>query len=155
MTRLLAGALLLAGWSTLSGVALAAPSKHAALIGSWNMDAAKSQVADGRDVSLTIDLAGDIMKFAMTAKKGGASTTSQFACDTGSGAECPFEEAGHKSKISVYFNGDVLNIWKSDGPAGDVSAQWKVEISPDGKVLTATVSHLEPAAKDEVLVFGK
>jgi hypothetical protein len=150
------GARLLTGWALLSGLSLAAAAaNHGPFSGTWAMDTSKSQVVDGRNVTLTINFTGDVLKLTVATKKADSTATYQFSCDTASGADCVFDESGHKSKVTVYFNGAVLNVFKTDGAQGEVVTQWKLDVSPDGKSLTDTVSYIEPAAKDEVLVFGK
>jgi hypothetical protein len=122
--------------------------------GTWEMDAAKSQVADGRTVTLVIETLAATYKIDRTVReKGGQETSTQFAC--GFGKECEFSEGSHKSKIMAWYDGPSLTVCKTGGPAADVSNEWKLELSPDKKTLTVTVSHLDPNGKDETLVFDK
>lgn len=123
--------------------------------GTWEMDPTKSKVADGRTVTLVIESVANKIKLSSSSKdNGGKETTAEFTCAP-DGKECEFVEAGHKSKMSMWFMGDSLNVAKTDGPPGDVVNEWKLQMSPDGKVLTLTVTHIEPAGADETLVFGK
>ena len=135
-----------------AGVALA---QTAPVTGTWQMDAAKSHVADGRNVTLTVEMATTkVTVSSITQNKAGSELNVAFTC-TVDGKECEFAEGSHKSKVSMWFLGDALNICKTGGPAGDVVNQWKLQPSADGTVLTLTVNHLEPTAADETLVFHK
>jgi hypothetical protein len=119
------------------------------------MDPAKSTVSDGRSVSLVVESAANKIKLGATIHdKAGHDTTANFSCAP-DGKECEFKEGDHKSKMSMWFSGDSLNVAKTDGPTGDVVNEWKLEMSSGGKVLTLTVTHIEPTAADETLVFSK
>ncbi len=122
--------------------------------GTWQMDTAKSKVSDGRTVTLTIaSVDGGIKMTMKTQKKDGQETTSEFTSKL-NGKAAEFAEGDHKSQITVWYNGPTLNASKESGPAGDVTSAWKFELSPD-KTMTMTISHYEPAADDETLVFTK
>ena len=137
----------------LAAAALLAQSPD--MTGTWEMDTAKSQVTDGRTVTLLIANVEKKIKINSTIHdKAGQATTGELTCAP-DGKECEFNEAGHKSKVSMWFSGPALNVAKTDGPAGDVVNEWKLEMSPEGKVLTLTVSHIDPNAPEETLVFNK
>lgn len=155
MNRLRQAAVLLWGAALFAGVVSGAAPDRAQFAGTWTLDAGKSQLADSRGIILTLDLKGNVLNFAAAVKRGSEATASKFSCDTSSGIDCIFDEAGHNSKISVYFNGPALNFCKTDGPVGDVVTEWKLELSPGGDTLKATVSHVDPAGQDEVLVFTR
>ena len=124
------------------------------LSGSWQMDTAKSQVSDGRDVTLVIETVSGKIKISSSSKdKAGKETTGELLCAP-DGKECEFDEGGHKSKVSMWFAGPSLNMAKTDGPVGDVVNEWKLDMSADGKVLTLTVNHIDPTGADETLVFN-
>ncbi len=125
------------------------------LAGNWQMDVSKSQVADGRSVSMAIATVANKIKLGATVRdKDGKETSVEFTC-AADGKECELNEGGHKSKMSMWFSGDSLNVAKTDGPPGDVVNEWKLQMSAQGKVLTLTVSHVDPTAPDETLVFSK
>lgn len=131
------------------------PAQTPKVAGTWQMDASKSQVLDGRSMSLVIESVANKIKVDATIHdKAGKESTADFTCAP-DGKECEFNEAGHKSKMSMWFNGDSLNVSKTDGPPGDVVDGWKMETSEEGKVLTLVVSHIDPTAQDETLVFTK
>ena len=125
------------------------------LTGTWEMDTTKSQVADGRSMSMVIAAVANKIKIDATVRdKSGKEATAAFICAP-DGKECDFDEGGHKSKMSMWFSGAALNVAKTDGPPGDKINEWKLETSGEGKVLTLTVTHIEPASADETLVFSK
>ena len=122
--------------------------------GTWELDPAKSQVTDGRTVTLLIETLPASFKITSTVRdKNGQETSTEFAC--GFGKECQFSEGSHKSKIMAWYDGPALTVCKTEGPATDVANEWKLELSPDKKTLTVTVSHLDPNGKEETLVFDK
>jgi len=123
--------------------------------GTWQMDTAKSKVADGRVVTLTIvSVDGGIKMTMKTLKKDGKETTSEFVSKL-NGKAAEFAEGDHKSQITVWYNGPTLNASKESGPPGDVTSAWKFEMGPEKGAMTLTISHYEPAADDETLVFTK
>ncbi len=123
--------------------------------GAWQMDPAKSQVEDGRLVTLTIQNISNKLKMVRIVRdKDGKEATYQFECET-VGSECEFDEAGHKAKVSVWYNGPALVILKTDGPKEDASDEWTMKLSPDKHTLTVALEHIEPTGKEETLVFSK
>jgi phage I-like protein len=123
--------------------------------GTWQMDTAKSKVSDGRVVTLTIvSVDGGIKMTMKTQKKDGKEATSEFVSKL-NGKAADFAEGDHKSQITVWYNGPTLNASKEGGPAGDVTSAWKFEMGPDKGMMTMTISHYDPAADDETLVFTK
>jgi hypothetical protein len=123
--------------------------------GSWQMDAAKSQVIDGRLVSLTIENVLNKLKMVRVVRdKDGKEVTSQFVCGTG-GSECEYEVGGYKAKVSVWYNGPALVVLKTGGVKEDASDEWTMKLSPDTHTLTVALEHIEPTSKEETLVFNK
>ncbi len=123
--------------------------------GTWQMDAAKSHVSDGRTITLTFVSAGEGVKMTIKSKKGdGPETVSEFTSKL-DGKACDFEEGTHKSQLTAWYDGTALNASKENGPPGDVTAMWKFALGPDKRTLTMTINHYEPAADDETLVFTK
>lgn len=124
------------------------------LAGAWEMDPAKSQVEDGRVVSLTIENVSNKIKMIRVVRgKDGKEATSQFVCAT-IGTECDFDDAGYKAKVSVWYNGPALVVLKTNGPKEDASDEWTFKLS-DAKTLTVDLEHIDPTSKDETLVFSK
>ncbi len=122
--------------------------------GTWHMNVAKSQVADGRVVTLVLAASETVIKVSQTVKdKAGQETATQFTVTVGK--ECEYDEGSHKSKVVAWYAGPSLNVVKSDGPQGDVANQWQLQLSPDQNSLTLTLSHIDPSGKDEILVFDR
>jgi hypothetical protein len=154
MKLLARAACVLAGLALVVPEVLPADSQNAPFTGTWEMNASKSQISDGRSTTLTVEQAADKIKITSSTKKGDSVVSTEFTCAT-NGKECEFDEGGHKSKVSLYFNGPVLVVFKTDGPENDSASQWNMQVGPDGKLLTVAVSHILPAGKDETLVFDK
>jgi hypothetical protein len=132
---------------------LAADSPN--MSGTWEMDAAKSEVTDGRAITLTIQqTAGKIKLDGVVKDKAGTATEIHFTCGT-NGTNCDYDDAGHKAKVAVWFNGPQMIAAKTEGVAADAVNEWHMKLGPDGKVLTIEVEHIDPQAKNETLVFSK
>jgi hypothetical protein len=136
-----------------AGALLAAPPTT--FDGSWQMDAGKSHVNDSRVVSMTIATADNTIKITMTTKRSdGQEVTSEFTSKL-DGKACEAAEGSHKSQITMWYNGPTLNACQEDGPVGDVTSVGKFDLSGDRQTMTMKISHYEPAADDETLVFTK
>jgi hypothetical protein len=134
---------------------LLADSGNPNFTGAWQMDATKSQVVDGRLVTLTIENVSNKLKMIRVVReKDGKEVTSQFVCGTG-GTECEYDEGGHKAKVSVWFNGSALVVLKTDGLKEDASDEWTMKLSPDTHTLTVALEHIDPTSAEETLVFSK
>jgi len=130
-------------------------AQQKAVDGTWQMDAARSKVADGRTLTLTIATGADGVKMTIKTKRAdGQETTSEFTNKL-DGKACEFDEGGHKSQLTMWYSGGALNASKEKGPANDVTAMWKFEVSPDKQTMTMTINHYEPAADDETIVFTR
>src|SRR5437868_11509065 len=67
-------------------------AQTAPLAGTWQMDAAKSHVADGRNVTLTVEIATTKATVSsITQNKAGSELNAAFTC-TVDGKECEFAE---------------------------------------------------------------
>ena len=125
------------------------------LSGTWQLDAAKSQTRDAEAITYTIeDASGKINFSRVLQERDGKSVTSKFSCDT-VGTQCEFDEGSHKAKVSLWYDGPALVILKTDGPKEDSVTQWRLELSPDGKTLKVTLTHIQPQDKPETLVFDR
>ena len=129
-------------------------AQQKAFEGTWQMDAAKSKVSDGRNVTLVIEVHADSVKMSFTTKKGADAATSEFTSKL-DGKPCEFPEGSHKSQLTVWWDGSTWNASKEKGPAVDVTSMWKFELGPDKQTLTLTINHYDPAADDEKLIFAK
>lgn len=125
------------------------------LSGNWAMDPAKSELADGRVLTLTIEQSAAKIKVDGVSKdKAGVEAQLHFVCGT-NGATCDFDDAGHKSKVALWYNGAELIACKTEGPAGDAVNEWHMKLSADGKTLNVDVEHVDPTGKAETMVFTK
>jgi hypothetical protein len=123
--------------------------------GAWQMDPAKSQVGDGRLVTLTIENVSDKIKMVRVVReKDGKEVTSQFVCGIG-GTECEYDDAGQKAKVSLWYNGPALVVLKTNGSKEDTSYEWTMKLSSDTHTLTVGLEHIDPTGKEETLVFSK
>ena len=119
------------------------------------MDASQSKVDDGQVVSLSIQDIGDKLKLVRVVRHAdGKEITSQFTC-AADGSNCDFDEGGHKSKVTMWYDGPALMILKSDGPKEDAIVQWKMQLAPDNSKLTMGLTYLDPVSKTETVVFNK
>jgi hypothetical protein len=148
-------ALVTAGVPLLMPLLLSADTTRADMAGTWQMDASKSHVDDGRVVSLSIQDVGDKLKVVrIVHRKDGKEVTSQFTC-AADGSSCKFDEGGHKAKVTMWYDGSALMILKSDGPKEDSIVQWKMQLAPDANTLTVGLTYLDPDRKNETVVFNK
>ncbi len=123
--------------------------------GTWQLDAAKSEAGEVQAITLTIQNPSGKISFERVVRdKDGKEVKSQFSCDIG-GNQCDFDENGHKAKVSLWFNGPVLQILKTDGPKEDAVTQWSLQLSPDGHTLSVELDHIDPAEKKQTFVFDK
>ncbi len=135
-------------------MAAAVSGQTASLDGTWQMDSAKSHVRDGRSVTFIIASMDNGIKMTVKTKKGDAESVTEFSTKF-NGKASDFAEGDHKSQLTMWWDGTSLNASKEKGPADDVTAMWKFELSPDKQTMTLKISHYEPAADDETLVFNK
>ena len=123
--------------------------------GTWQMDTAKSHIADGRILTVTIATVNTGIKITVKSRKNtGEEFTAEFNSQL-NGKACEGSEQGHTSRLTVWYDGPTLNACKENGPPGDVSSLWKFELSPDKQTMTMKISHYEPVADDETIVFTK
>lgn len=123
--------------------------------GTWVLDPAKSKLEHGgAAIELTMVEAGTKLQLTKVVRPAdGKESVSKFECAP-AGPDCPYDEAGHKSKVSLWFQGSDLAILKTDGPTGDEVAQWTLKLR-DPDTLEITVSHITPGGADETMVFGR
>lgn len=134
---------------------LSADSGRPNFAGAWQMDSAKSQVDDGRVVTLTIESVSDKIKLVRVVReKDGKEVTSKFVCAT-SGGDCEFDEGDRKAKVSLWYDGNALIVLKTDGPKEDAVTQWKMQLAPDPNTLTIDMTHIDPTSKAETIIFSK
>jgi hypothetical protein len=86
-------------------------------------------------------------------ERDGKEVVSHFSCPT-NGSQCEFDEGDHKGKGSTWRDGASLVVLESDGPKDDSSAEWQMQLSPDGKTLNVQYNLLA-TDKTEKRVFDK
>ncbi len=144
---------LICGALLTTGIALAEGS-NPNLTGSWQMDSAKSHVADGRIMTLSIVHKTDNIKVeGFVVDKTGAKTDIHFDCKA-DGSNCDFMEGTHKSKMSVWSAAGTVTACKTEGPSGDAVTEWHMKLTPD-KNLLIDVEHVDPAEAAETIVLTK
>jgi hypothetical protein len=123
--------------------------------GTWELDPAKSKLEHGgAAIELTVVDAGGKLQLTKTVRAAdGKEAVSKFDCAP-AGPECPYDEAGHKSKVSLWFQGSDLAILKTDGATDDEVSQWTLKLR-DPDTLEITISHITPGGADETMVFGR
>jgi hypothetical protein len=132
-----------------------ADSKPPNFTGAWQLDTAKSQVEDGRLVTLRIENVSDKIKMVRVVReKDGKEVTSQFVCGS-DGTECEYDDGGQKAKVSLWYNGAALVVLKTNGSKEDTSDEWTMKLSSDTHTLTVGLEHIDPTGKEETLVFSK
>ena len=131
-----------------------ADSDKPKLAGTWELDAAQSQLEHipGTVELIVQDASGKIQFTRTTHTPEGKDLVAKFECAPG-GPDCAFDEAGHKSKVSLWYQGAALVILKTDGPADDEVSQWT--LSTDKGALQVEVSHITPPGKAETMVLKR
>ncbi len=130
-------------------------SQQKPIDGTWQMDAARSKVTDGRTMTLTVASGADGVKLTFKTRKSDGTESTSEVTNKLDGKPTDFDESGHKSQLTMWYSGAALNASKEKGPPTDITAMWKFELSPDKQTLTMTINHYEPAADDEVIVFTR
>jgi hypothetical protein len=132
---------------------LAADSDKPKLAGTWELDTAKSQLehSPGTLQLVVQDTSGKIQFTRTIHTPDGKDLVAKFECLPG-GPDCVFDEAGHKSKVSLWYQGAALVILKTDGPSDDEVTQWTLKL--DNHTLQIEVSHITPVGKTETMVFN-
>src|SRR5689334_16330646 len=112
---------------SLFSLVLLADTSRPNINGSWQLNAAKSQLdSAGGTMTLDIQSTSDKLKLIRIVHgQDGKDLKSQFDCKT-DGTECVFDAGTYKAKVSVWYDGNALQILKTDGPKDDAVTQWKV-----------------------------
>ena len=128
-----------------------------ALSGTWEMDAAHSQMADAKmkGQSWLITQNDDSLEISqILTDSGGKQKKVVIQCNT-DGKNCNVKENGQTTQVSMYYNGDrlvLLEQWHGT----DFVTKKRFSTSEDGKTLTVEVTHVAPPGrKDEVWTFVK
>jgi hypothetical protein len=115
------------------------------LTGTWQFDAARSELRTSKMASATwVIEEGDNTIHITRDKK------SELRCTT-DGKEC--HVTGEKATASFWYNGPVLVEMETKG---DHVTRYRIKLSDDGKTLTVELTHIVPQIdKIDTLVFGK
>ena len=123
--------------------------------GQWQLDGSKSKPGPEPTASVQIAQQGDKITFTRQYKdRDGKAATAHFTCAVGANS-CDYDENGHKSKVSLWYNGPELVILKTDGDKRDSTVEWHMKLSDDGKTLNINREVIEPSEEKEALVFNK
>jgi hypothetical protein len=123
--------------------------------GHWQLNPAQSKAGDEKTLSLDIQQNGDTVTLVRTYQgEHDKELKAQFTCTIG-GKDCDFDENGHKSKVSLWYDGAALVILKTNGDKRDSTVEWSLHLGDGGKTLSATREIVEPSDSKESLVFNK
>ena len=121
------------------------------LSGTWKLDEAHSESARNYS-NLTLLIEQNDQSIHVKETRGGE--VSDFTCGM-MGKSCSMQDGHDKADVSVYFNGPVLVILKTNGRKGDSVTKWRLSRAQEGGSLSAEVVHIDPEEKTEKLVFSK
>jgi hypothetical protein len=140
----------------LLGITWSAHGAAPDLSGKWVLDASKSQGTRGESIEFTIqeDQSGKITYDRVIHENSGRESHANFSCPV-NGSWCPFDENGHKAKVSLWYDGSALMMAKTGGPSKDATAERRFELSVDGKTLTVEFTNYSESGKAQKLVFNK
>ena len=120
------------------------------LTGTWQFDAAKSELHNSKMTSATWVIDEGDNSIHITATESGKNKKTEMQCTT-DGKEC--QVTGDKSKASFWYNGPILVEMQTKG---DTVTRFRLKASEDGKTLTVELTHIVPQIdKSELLVFQK
>ena len=127
------------------------------LNGTWQMDAARSQMSDAKlkGQSWLIDQKDDTIEISeILTDTGGKQRKVVIQCNT-DGKNCQVKENGQATQVSLYYNNEFL-VMLEQWHGTDYVTKKRVKLSNDGKTMTVEVSHIAPPGhKDEVWTFVK
>jgi hypothetical protein len=140
-------------WWILALFALPAIAQEAAkpsLTGTWQLDAAKSELHNSKVTTATWVIDESANSIHLSETEGAKSKKIDMQCTT-DGKEC--QVSGDKSKASFWYNGPILVEMQTKG---DQVTRYRLKASEDGKTLTVELTHLvPPLEKSDLLVFQK
>lgn len=119
------------------------------LSGTWELDAAKSELHNGKVSSATWVIAEGDNSIHISEAENGKSKKTELQCTT-DGKECKFP--GDR-RDSFWFNGPMLVDMETKS---DHVTRYRLKVSDDGKTLTVEVTSIVPQnAKSDTMVFQK
>src|ERR1700683_946107 len=115
----------------LLGVALVNASESKAdLSGTWKLDQARSESGQTyKDLVLLIEGKDQSIHIKETRGPNLREDVSDFTCGT-MGKSCAMQDGPDKAKVTVYYNGPVLVVLKTDGRKGDSVTKWRLSRAP-------------------------
>lgn len=124
--------------------------------GHWQVDDAKSKFRGEKTLALDIQQQEGQITFTRAYKdEHGRDALAKFTCKA-DGKECEFDENGHKAKVSLWYDGPMLVVLKTNGEKQDSTVEWHFKVSgTGGDTLTATREVMQPSDESEKLVFTK
>jgi len=135
----------------------AAAAGRPELTGTWQLDAARSQIADARLKAQTWSIAQKDDSISITeaiTDNGGKQRKIEIQCGT-EGRECTIKEGGQPTQVTFYYDGPVL-VMLEQWHGADYVTKKRLQTSEDGKTLTVEVQHLAPPGhKNESWTFVK
>jgi hypothetical protein len=146
--------LLLFGTCLLFGAALAQTDKPN-FSGTWHLDKSKSGLSpDVGSMTWTIQQDDSTVQVVQEGTVDGKPFKAEFKCSV-LGKECPMNDRDHKAKASVYFNGPVLVVMKTQGRKDSEATKERLKLLPDGNTMEVDVMYIMPQKDGEKLVFTK
>jgi len=130
--------------------AMAQEPAKPSLTGTWQFDAAKSELHNNKMTGATWVIDEGDNSIHITATESGKGKKIEMQCTT-DGKEC--QVTGDKSKASFWYNGPILVEMQTKG---DTVTRFKMKASEDGKTLTVELTHIVPQNdKSDLMVFQK
>jgi hypothetical protein len=126
-------------------------SAHPNFTGSWQLDAAKSEVhsrapANVWDIRQTDD--------SISIGEQLQGKTESMTCEISTKA-CKTKVEGEAAEVTFYFNGNILVETDLLGHSKDRIVKKRLKLAADGKILEIEVMHIAPVAPAEKWVFEK
>lgn len=123
--------------------------------GTWRLDKAKSGLSpDIASMTWTIQQDDSAIQVAEDGTMDGKPFKAEFKCSL-LGKECAMNDRDHKAKASVYFNGQVLVVMKTEGRKDSEATKERLKLLPDGNTMEVDVMYIVPQKDSEKLVFTK
>lgn len=123
--------------------------------GTWVFQPSKSEVQQRTGwLRITINQDESQIHYAEQTADDVAGVRTEFTCGT-LGKECPMLDHGHQARVGVYYNGERLVVYKTEGRKGDVVTKRRLLLAPGGDSMELEVIHIVPDGKTEKLVLRR
>jgi hypothetical protein len=130
----------------------AVAADHPNLSGTWQLDAAHSQIHESKVKTETLEIQQkeDAVQIADDANIAGKDHKSEYQC-LADGSMCKAKDLS----VMVYYNGPALVVMEMRHN-NEIVVKKRIKASDDGKTLSMDVIHVAPVGlKDETLTFVK